>query len=115
MNRRMIEIFGLIILFVAGAIVFSGCPSTGATGITDPDDTTVPSVVLAGGVARNNRLRSTMQERMARETVDLYIPSPEFCTDNGAMIALAGYHRIMAGHSDELTLDARSRFPIDQV
>lgn len=75
----------------------------------------VTSAVLAGGVARNNRLRSIMQERMARDKVDLYISSPEFCTDNGAMIALAGYHRIMAGKGDELTLDARSRFPIDQV
>jgi N6-L-threonylcarbamoyladenine synthase len=75
----------------------------------------VTTAVLAGGVARNNRLRSTMQERLARDKVDLYISSPEFCTDNGAMIAVAGYHRIMAGQGDGLTLDARSRFPIDQV
>lgn len=77
--------------------------------------TKVPTAVLAGGVARNNRLRSTMQQRMAGEKVTLFISSPEFCTDNGAMIAVAGYHRIMAGKGDGLTLDARSRFPIDQV
>jgi len=77
--------------------------------------TTVSSVVLAGGVARNNRLRSTMQQRMAQEKVDLFISSPEFCTDNGAMIAVAGHHRIIGGHRDGLTLDARSRFPIDQA
>jgi N6-L-threonylcarbamoyladenine synthase len=75
----------------------------------------VPTAVLAGGVARNNRLRSAMEQRMAGEKVELFISSPEFCTDNGAMIAVAGYHRIMAGHNDGLTLDARSRFPIDQV
>jgi len=75
----------------------------------------VSTAVLAGGVARNRRLRSTMQQRMAREKVDLFISSPEFCTDNGAMIAVAGYHRIISGHRDGLTLDARSRFPIDQA
>jgi N6-L-threonylcarbamoyladenine synthase len=75
----------------------------------------VPTAVLAGGVARNSRLRSTMQLRMAQEKVDLFISSPEFCTDNGAMIAVAGYHRFMSGHRDGLTLDARSRFPINQT
>jgi N6-L-threonylcarbamoyladenine synthase len=73
------------------------------------------SVVLAGGVARNNHLRHKLQRAMTREGIDLYVPSPEFCTDNGAMVAVAGYHRIIKGQRDDLALDARSRFPLDQI
>ncbi len=49
MKRHMTVIFGLLILFVAAALIFSGCPSTGTNGngITDPDDKTPPSVVQA--------------------------------------------------------------------
>jgi N6-L-threonylcarbamoyladenine synthase len=50
----------------------------------------LPRLVLCGGVAANSRLRSLALERCGEEGLDLFLPPPRLCTDNGAMIALAG-------------------------
>ncbi len=52
----------------------------------------VESVVLAGGVACNSRLRKLSEERIRSEGINVFIPSPALCTDNAAMIATLGYH-----------------------
>ena len=56
-------------------------------------------LVIAGGVGANQRLRTLLRERLADDGVEVFYPRLTFCTDNGAMIALAGYMRLNAGQS----------------
>ena len=59
------------------------------------------SLVVAGGVAANRRLREVLTRRVIDETgARVYWPIPKFCTDNGAMIAYTGYRRLQAGQRD---------------
>ncbi len=53
----------------------------------------ISTLVLGGGVSANPRLREYMHKRCNEENKVLYVPRPEHCTDNAAMIALAGYHK----------------------
>jgi N6-L-threonylcarbamoyladenine synthase len=53
----------------------------------------VDTVVLGGGVSSNPRLREQMQKRCQECNKTLFLPRPQFCTDNAAMIALAGYYK----------------------
>ncbi|MBQ4409359.1 MAG: tRNA (adenosine(37)-N6)-threonylcarbamoyltransferase complex transferase subunit TsaD, partial [Firmicutes bacterium] len=62
-------------------------------------------LVVAGGVASNSCLRSRLQTACEKRGAKLYIPSPIFCTDNGAMIAAAAYHKAQEGHYATLHLD----------
>ena len=66
----------------------------------------VARIVLSGGVAANSRLREKLKDDASRSGLTVFYPSPKFCTDNGAMIALAGYHWLKRGRRDDFRLNA---------
>jgi N6-L-threonylcarbamoyladenine synthase len=69
------------------------------------------SIVVAGGVGANAVLRSELARRFDGR---VFYPRPEFCTDNGAMIAIAGACR-MADAAAPGTIEARARWPLESL
>jgi N6-L-threonylcarbamoyladenine synthase len=72
-------------------------------------------LVAAGGVSANRTIRQRLRDMAAEEKALVYFPRPEFCTDNGAMIALAGCLRLQAGQSDPPLIRARARWPLTEL
>ena len=69
----------------------------------------IKHVIVAGGVAANNGLRSAMTELCNELNVDLSIPPMKYCTDNGTMIAAAGYFAYLDGRRADLNLNSKSQ------
>ena len=69
-------------------------------------------LVIAGGVSANIRLREKLEEMAKEEGGQLYYPGFAYCTDNGAMIAYAGYLRLKAGQKEPLAFAAHPRWPL---
>ena len=69
----------------------------------------IKNVIVAGGVAANQGLRNAMEELTKELNVQLSIPPMKYCTDNGTMIAAAGYYAMLDGRRADLTLNSKSQ------
>ncbi len=72
-------------------------------------------LVVAGGVSANRGLRDRLDKLSARHKIRCLYPRLEFCTDNGAMIAFAGYLRLRAGQHEMLAFGARARWRLQDL
>lgn len=77
--------------------------------------TGLKTLVIAGGVSANKQIRSHLLAMTKKESANLFCPRLEFCTDNGAMIAYAGCQRLLAGQQENLEIDTKPRWRIDQL
>ena len=72
-------------------------------------------LVIAGGVSANKQLRQTLAELMQQLGGEVFYPQPQFCTDNGAMIAYAGFLRLKQGQQQDLTIEVRPRWAMTEL
>jgi N6-L-threonylcarbamoyladenine synthase len=77
--------------------------------------TGLDTLVVSGGVSANRSLRARLAEAARRQGARVYYPRIEFCTDNAAMIAVAGLARLQAGQHDGLAIQARARWPLESL
>lgn len=75
-------------------------------------DTKLKTLVVAGGVGANRKLRERLRQFCDGQEIQLFFPSPQFCTDNGAMIAYAGALRLLRGEHDDLAVNVSPRLPL---
>ncbi|WP_417502358.1 tRNA (adenosine(37)-N6)-threonylcarbamoyltransferase complex transferase subunit TsaD [Marinobacter sp.] len=79
------------------------------------EQTSCDRLVIAGGVSANKRLRAGLEKMAAKLRAHVFYARPEFCTDNGAMIAYAGAQRLEAGQRDGERIVAVPRWPMNTL
>ena len=105
------EVRANIACAVQEAIVATLC----AKAIRALDYTALDSLVVCGGVGANRRLREQLSQAVAARGGRVYYPRAEFCTDNAAMIAVAGLARLKSGQRDDLAVRVRAQWPLTSL
>jgi N6-L-threonylcarbamoyladenine synthase len=100
---------------VAAAVQLSIVETLTVKALRALEETGLDTLVVSGGVSANRQLRSRLAEAARREGARVYYPRIEFCTDNAAMIAVAGLARLQAGQHDGLDIQARARWPLESL
>ena len=77
--------------------------------------TRLQRLVVAGGVGANRRLRERLRDLVTELGGQVYYPRLEFCTDNGAMIAYAGWRRLTAGQREDTAIEVLPRWSLDSL
>jgi len=72
-------------------------------------------LVVAGGVGANLALRAALNALVDEFAAEVFYPRHEFCTDNGAMVAYAGYRRLLLGQQQDLSIAVRARWPLSEL
>jgi len=79
------------------------------------EQTGLTTLVMAGGVSANLKLRARLDELAKQKGYQVHYPQNEFCTDNAAMIAYAGCQRLLAGQQQDLTFKAQARWSLESL
>ncbi|WP_461482316.1 tRNA (adenosine(37)-N6)-threonylcarbamoyltransferase complex transferase subunit TsaD [Porticoccus sp.] len=79
------------------------------------EQTGLKTLVIAGGVSANTRLREKLSQSLAKVNGEVFYARHEFCTDNGAMIAYAGCRRLLAGQTEGLAIRALPRWSMETL
>jgi len=112
-DRDRADLSASVQAMIARSLADRSARAMGAFRERFPDDAAPLSFVVAGGVAANSAVRDALNHAAMEKGFQLIAPPSKWCTDNAAMIALAGVEHLARGETAGLDTPARARWPLD--
>ncbi len=100
---------------VAHAFEEAVVDTLGIKSVRAVERTGAKTLVVAGGVGANLKLRQRLTQRLARQNVAVVFPAPEYCTDNAAMVAQLGLLRLQNGGRESLQIQVQPRWSLGDI